>query len=272
MNRYLLILASIVIISFSKSPKASTPSKSHQLSSTSHQLSSTSHQLLSTSLNAKVNSRDVITFRKAKSILKDLYKESPETFYCGCEINWDGKKLVPDWNSCGFTPRKQERRASRIEWEHVVPAWEFGHQLQCWQNGGRKNCSKVNAKFREMEGDLFNLVPAVGEVNGDRSNYRFGMIEGEPRVYGRCDAEVDFKARVFEPKEDIRGDIARTYFYFEEKYGLKISRKQKQLFAAWERSDPVSKKECLVAELKSAAQGKINEFLEKKCKAFAKKL
>ncbi len=30
-----------------------------------------------------------------------------------------------------------------------------------------------------MEADLHNLVPAVGEINGDRSNYRFGMISGE---------------------------------------------------------------------------------------------
>jgi len=47
---------------------------------------------------------------------------------------------------------------------HVVPAWEFGHQLQCWQDGGRKNCGKNNPQFKKMEADLHNLVPAVGAV------------------------------------------------------------------------------------------------------------
>lgn len=79
-----------------------------------------------------------------------------------------------------------------------MPAWAFGHQLQCWQEGGRKACRK-DPRFVQMEGDMHNLVPAVGEVNGDRSNYSFGMLPGESRVYGRCDVEIDFKARKVEP-------------------------------------------------------------------------
>lgn len=45
-----------------------------------------------------------------------------------------------DLASCGYQVRKQQNRAERIEWEHIVPAWVFGHQRQCWQQGGRKNC------------------------------------------------------------------------------------------------------------------------------------
>ncbi|MFA7084898.1 MAG: endonuclease [Arcobacteraceae bacterium] len=47
------------------------------------------------------------------------------------------------------------------------------------------------------------------------------------------------KARRAEPKEDIRGNIARTYFYFEATYGMKISKQEKQLFEAWDKLDPV---------------------------------
>ncbi|EGH19336.1 endonuclease I, partial [Pseudomonas savastanoi pv. glycinea str. race 4] len=36
---------------------------------------------------------------------------------------------------CGYVPRKSAKRASRIEWEHIVPAWQIGHLRQCWQNG-----------------------------------------------------------------------------------------------------------------------------------------
>ncbi|MDO6469820.1 endonuclease [Neptunomonas phycophila] len=50
-----------------------------------------------------------------------------------------------------------------------------------------------------MVTDLHNLVPSVGELNGDRSNFRFGMIPNEPRAYGQCDFEVNFKNRRAEP-------------------------------------------------------------------------
>ncbi|MDA0427653.1 endonuclease I family protein, partial [Stutzerimonas frequens] len=101
----------------------------------------------------------------------------------------------------------------------------------------------------------------VGELNGDRSNFRFGMIPGEPRAYGACDFEVDFKQRVAEPPESVRGDIARTYFYMEDQYGLRISRKQRQLFEAWGRMDPVDAAERARAKRIEAIQGNGNPFV-----------
>ena len=180
------------------------------------------------------------SFYMAKKEATQVYTNHQEAFYSGCEYYAQQKKLIPLKDTCGYQTRKSERRASRIEWEHVVSMWHVGHQLQCWKNGGRNNCRKVSEKFRQMEADLHNLVPSIGELNGDRSNYQHGMIEGEVRRYGpRIDNEVDFKAKVFEPRPEVRGDIARIYFYYREKYGFNLSRKQTQLFKAWSKSDPV---------------------------------
>jgi deoxyribonuclease-1 len=213
-----------------------------------------------------VTSAHALTFSKAKVQLKKIYADYPTSFYCGCDIKYvSNKKLVPDWYSCQYTPRKQPKRAARIEFEHVVPASEFGHQRMCWQNGGRKNCTKTDDIFSEMEGDLHNLVPAIGEVNGDRSNYKFSMIAGEERLYGQCDAEVDFKRRIFEPPSNVQGDIARTYRYFSYQYGLKISNKQQKLFNAWNKTDPVDTKECLIHTKKARIQGNVNPFVAKYC-------
>lgn len=63
-----------------------------------------------------------------------------------------------------------------------------------------------------MEADLHNLVPAVGELNGDRSNYRMAVISGEDRTYGACDFEIDSSRKVVEPMAETRGDIARTIY------------------------------------------------------------
>lgn len=210
------------------------------------------------------------SFSAAKKILdRQIYTGTDRvTFYCGCDYapapnpnKPSSTRLTPDAASCGLRPRKNADRAGRIEWEHVVPAWEFGHQLQCWQEGGRKGCRK-DPQFKRMESDMHNLVPAVGELNGDRSNFRFGMIPEEPRAYGACDFEVDFKQRVAEPPEQVRGDIARTYFYMEDQYGLRISRKQRQLFKAWSNLDPVDGVERARSRRISEVQGNENPFVQ----------
>lgn len=208
------------------------------------------------------------SFSKSKKILASkVYADHQVSFYCGCDYSLQPKpgsskkRLTPDWSSCGYEPRKQAKRASRIEWEHVVPAWELGHQLQCWQDGGRKACRK-NAQFKAMEADMHNLVPAIGEVNGDRSNFRFNMIAGEPRAYGACDVEIDFKARVAEPAPHIRGDVARTYYYMAEQHGLRISKKQRQLFDAWAKGDPVDAWEKRRNDRIAEIQGNRNRFVE----------
>lgn len=201
--------------------------------------------IITLAISPIANAEPPSSFSKAKRIATNtIYKEYQTTFYCGCDYQTIEKKNRVDLASCGYQPRKNEKRASRVEWEHIVPAWHFGHQRQCWQNGGRKNCTKNDPIFKMMEADLHNLVPAIGEANGDRSNYKFGIIQGETRKYGNCDFEVDFKAKTTEPTDTIRGDIARTYFYMRDQYHLKISPQQTKLLNAWSKLDPVDEWEC----------------------------
>ena len=141
-----------------------------------------------------------------------------------------------------------------------MPAWVFGHQMQCWQNGGRKNCKK-NQTFKMMEGDLHNLVPAIGELNGDRSNFKFTEIAGESRNYGACNFEVDFKSRLVEPREEVKGDVARIYFYMRDTYNVKISDKQTKMLNAWNNIDPVNDWEIKKNELVYSIQGNRNPYI-----------
>ena len=207
------------------------------------------------------------SFAKAKRITKNIYQQHLplKTFYCGCDIAIAGKLWQADHRSCGYQVRKQQIRANRIEWEHIVPAWEFGHQLQCWQDGGRKNCGKTNKQFKKMEADLHNLVPAIGEVNGDRSNFRFSDWGGKASQYGQCTMIVDFKGRKAQPPMTTRGAIARTYLYMQQTYGLQISAGQQKLFAAWNKMQPVNAAECQRDNLIAVSQGNHNDFVFKQC-------
>ncbi|RRJ82656.1 endonuclease [Aestuariirhabdus litorea] len=200
------------------------------------------------------------TFSAAKREAREIYADNPSSFYCNCRYQTQGKKLVPDLASCGYQVRKQPRRAERIEWEHVVPAWTLGHQRQCWQEGGRKGC-RQDPVFNRMEADLHNLVPAIGEINGDRSNFRFSLLGPSPQRYGRCDFKVDFKARKVEPPEAVRGEIARISLYMHQKYGLSMSPAQRRLLEEWHRRYPVSDWERTRNQRVAARQGDSNPWV-----------
>ncbi|MFL1526233.1 endonuclease [Pseudomonas sp. O230] len=186
------------------------------------------------------------TFSEAKVIAKQkIYLDQANSamgeLYCGCKWTWVGKsggRIDPE--SCGYQTRKQQSRAERTEWEHIVPAWTFGHQRQCWQNGGREHCENDDPVFAAMEADLFNLYPSVGEVNGDRSNFNYGMASGVAPQYGQCKTKVDFNQRAAEPRDEVKGLVARTTFYMFDRYSLSMSRQQQQLLMAWDKQHPVT--------------------------------
>ncbi len=196
-------------------------------------------------------------FRDAKKVLPRIYQGHEFDFYCGCR--YDGKQV--DLKSCGYKVRKDANRASRIEWEHVVPAWVIGHQRQCWQEGGRRQCVRTDRLFNQAEGDLHNLVPAIGELNNDRGNYRFTVWEENPSMYGQCAVAVDFKQRRVQPRPDERGKIARIYFYMHDKYGMRMSQQERRLFCAWHRTYPVDAWELERDRRIAAIQGNHNPYV-----------
>ncbi len=139
-----------------------------------------------------------------------------------------------------------------------MPAYDFGRQRQCWQQGGRDNCRRV---FRMAEADLHNLVPAIGEVNGDRSNMRFGMVNSPVHKYGACNVAVSFDERTFQPPPDRCGEIARIYWYMRDTYGIEISRQQQQFFIAWANQNPVDEWERERNRCIAAIQGNGNSYI-----------
>ena len=161
------------------------------------------------------------------------------TAYCGCEWQWVGRSGGRvEHARCGYEMRGQAQRATRLEWEHVVPAQSFGRQRQCWQRGGRDACRAHDPVFRAMEADMHNLVPAIGETNAERSNFRLGVLPGTLKRHGACDFKVDVQARVVEPRDAVKGMFARTYFYMHDRYDLSMSDAQQRLLMAWDRAFP----------------------------------
>lgn len=230
----------------------------------------------SQNMETETSGKNRITdFQKAKRVLKRFYKQIGKDFYCGCEFEKDDEELGRfkiKQESCGLQARKDPKRQTWIEWEHIVPAYSFGKNRECWTKPncevnakilkGRKCCSATDPEFNLIEADLHNIVPVPGEINADRGIYPFGEIDGEPRAYGLCDFEVNFKESLAEPKPEIRGDIARIYFYMEWRYQIPIPEGKRELYLAWHKADPPDTFEIRKNEIIERLQKIKNPFVE----------
>jgi deoxyribonuclease-1 len=217
----------------------------------------------------------MISFSKGKKLLaNEVYPKKGKTFYCDCDYN--GSSIRP--KNCGLQLNKYKKRKYKLEWEHIVPAHAFGQSFEEWRNAKsicpkkkknsspRKCARKKNKLFREMEGNIHNLVPSVGSVNALRSNYSFTALkESEIPV---CRAGFKIRNKKVSPPDERRGDIARIYMYMNDKYpgrGI-ISNKNKKLFMAWDKLDPVTQEECHISQLKGKLQKDENKYTINQCR------
>jgi endonuclease I len=85
-----------------------------------------------------------------------------------------------------------------------------------------------------MGTDLFHLYPTDGKVNAERSNYPYGKVgtasytSSNGSKLGNC-TYSGYTGTVFEPIDEYKGDLARTYFYMATRY--------ENLIASWEKDD-----------------------------------
>lgn len=213
------------------------------------------------------------SFTEAKRHLNKIYTENPITFYCQAKFLKNGTIELPD----GFVSPKFEKRSLKVEWEHIVPAENFGSSFAEWKEGhslcvdkkgkffkGRKCAEKVNKIFRLMQADMYNLVPAIGSVNAMRSNYNFTEfpVSGET-TFGSCPVKITSKE--IEPASYSKGSIARTYLYIESKYGaFKINDSMREMLHMWDTLYPVNEWECArISKIEKIQHNKNNVVLER---------
>lgn len=215
------------------------------------------------------------SFSRAKKLLEnEVYFDHRETFYCRAVFDSRKNITLPD----GFATERHEKRARRVEWEHVVPAENFGRAFVQWREGdpqcvrnngkpfkGRSCAEKTSREFRLMQADLYNLYPAIGAVNAARSNYRFTMLPGVPSSFGSCPMKIS--GRAVEPPAYTRGAIARTMLYMQDAYAVyRMSGAQQKLMDAWNKQYPVDAWECLRAKRIEKIQGNENRFVKEACR------
>lgn len=214
------------------------------------------------------------SFNRAKKMLeRDVYFDHRVTLYC--DASFDAQKVVilPK----GFMTPKHQKRSGKVEWEHAVPAENFGRAFVEWRDGdpqcldnrgnlfkGRKCAEKVNIKYRRMQADMYNLFPAIGAVNALRSNKQYSALPGSTSTFGSCPAKID--GRRFEPPDRAKGQVARVALYMADSYPqYQLSRQQRQLFTAWDKLFPVDIWECTRSKRIEKLQGNENTRVKVPC-------
>jgi endonuclease I len=132
-----------------------------------------------------------------------------------------------------------------------------------------------------MYSDLFILHPADSYVNGRRLNYPYGTVD-QPQwtslngsKLGNC-SWPGYAGKVFEPIDEFKGDLARSYFYMTVRYykddegwpgsamttGSQLKTWALALLKYWNSLDPVSQKEIDRNNAVNAIQRNRNPFID----------
>ena len=120
----------------------------------------------------------------------------------------------------------------------------------------------MGAGSEPQKSDLHHLYPCRGNVNSSRGNKPFADInDNETDKWWRSDyyetsipsqyinefSEVDNDNGKFEPREDVKGNIARSIFYFYTVYNNVADQSffdiQKETLYTWHKEDPANEKE-----------------------------
>lgn len=181
----------------------------------------------------------IADYRAARNIFwKQLYPKG-YTLYCDQQ----------------FVGRKKTINGLPINVEHVFAASWMTRAIGC---GTRKQCRANSARFNRAEADLHNLYPSLAKTNSSRSNLIFGEINGERHKF-QCDFERT--KYLVEPRDNARGEIARSVLYMSHEYGFSIPKKMRELMLKWHKLDSPSEDEKRRNTIIKYLQGTTNPYI-----------
>ena len=157
----------------------------------------------------------------------------PQTYLEQIAIFW--QTLYPSGGTDLYCGKRFGKYYRGYNIEHVIPMAWVKKELKC---GTRKQCRERSARFNQIEMDMHNLYPSDKGANHERLAYAFAEIPGEKWWREDCDLEIDKHKRLAEPREAVRGDIARAALYMEERWGIPIYQRQRSLLLRWHQEDP----------------------------------
>jgi len=153
-------------------------------------------------------------------------------------------------------------QAEKESIEHVYAADWMAKHYGC----SDRNCDHPD--YKRAEGDLHNLWPEIQRINSSRGKSLYNEIEPDhkrfPHLcddYERSSKSGDIPAYV-EPRELVKGNIARSIFYMYIEYGLPVPGDMKAMLKRWNRLDPPGEHEHWRNDFIFELQGTRNTFID----------
>lgn len=132
--------------------------------------------------------------------------------------------------------------------------------------------SKFQPKSSTKKSDLHHLYASDNDINGRlRANFSLGEVKTikppsrKGKLYEICGNKAGDNENgdlVFEPKDELKGDFARSYFYFSTRYGNSISQAEELVLKKWHTQDPVSAFEMNKNNIIHTHQGNRNPYID----------
>ena len=195
------------------------------------------------------------------------------------------------YNGLWTAYRKTDKRADGYvrDWYSNITNYRFGtDQAGSYSKEGdcyNREHTVPQSWFNEaspMKADIVHVVPSDAKINGVRSNYPFGEVlnittqsaNGYSKL-GSCKT-VGYSGTVFEPNDDIKGDLARIYFYMATCYVSQCSSWSGGIFTGsdglvkwtldmmmqWSKQDPIDDVELARNEAVYEVQRNRNPFVD----------
>ena len=195
-------------------------------------------------------------------------------------------KIWDMYGECGFSSGEK-----CVSYSGVCDCYNREHSIpQSWWGGGTGGIGN----------DIFHVLPTDGKINGVRSNYEYGVVNGGTNWNGNkygsagswatdkktiataANESVKGSGNVFEPKNQYKGDWARGILgtivkwqqsnlttsnnFFSGTYDAAhyfgLTKKAVVLLMKWHREDPVSQKEIDRNNGIQQTQGNRNPFID----------
>ncbi len=211
---------------------------------------------------SKFQSSSLVSRKIAEKQLNKIYQLAGKlrTFHCGCVFD-KIKQVFPNICESDSKVTLGNKNSRTLEWVSMMPINIFGGSLRCWSKNlctrsdgfkakGAQCCSEISPKFKKMESDMHNIFPAINNLSSIGDTFDFGgMWE-----YQFCPGES--------PSLNIRGDIARAYFYMSYQYKISLNEALEDSMRKWHFNDPPDNWEEIRNDRIEAIQGNRNLFID----------
>ncbi len=126
------------------------------------------------------------------------------------------------------------------------------------------NQDRDSLLYSHEQSDLHHLYPEQAGANSTRGSLPFGdPVDITDATWAPALIGTDAAGqRVFQPRAERRGDIARAMFYMTVRWGLDLPDDEEAILRAWEAVDPVDARDQARNDRVEAIQGNRNPFVD----------